>query len=341
MNNEDKKRIEQFQNYSYMLAAKDPTKEAIWRNLTLQAMRDSGEYSFLNATCTDPHITQHKQERDTARERVFKIELETLWPVLNTPPDQFEEMKIEFDRLIRNAAEVWIRARRNWEPVEASEEVIWSPTSDWDHTHIEYIDHETERDRNGVSIAVDGRSNASPTIDSMCHANPETILTIDGGENLCAMRLCLFPKILRVSHGSPRVLYEGIALFEGGALYSQGEEEVAEERLREIEQQKLRRKRHFGYSQTRRNSINNSTSSHKGIQSQHEQIPDSSRGQMDLMQELSSSLTSESTSTTASGEDRLVVSHEDDNIQGLEKEIEVTIVDTVEGSSDGVENKSD
>lgn len=340
MNNEDKKRIEQFQNYSYMLATKDPMKEAIWRNLTLQAMRDSGEYSFLKATRTDPDMTLHKQERDTARERVFKIELETLWPVLNTPLDQIEEMKIDFDRLIRNAAEVWIRARRNWEPVEASEEVIWSPTSDWDHTHIEYIDHETECDGNGVQIAVDDPSNANPTIDNMFHANPEMISTSDGGDNLCAMRLCLFPKILRVSRGSPRVLYEGIGLFEGGALYSQGEEEVAEEKLREIEQQKLRRKRHFGYSQTRRNSINNSVSPHKAIQSQHEQMPDITHVQMDLMQDLSPCPSSESSITTASGEGR-VICHEDDSTQGLDKTIEVTILDAVEGSSGGVENKSD
>ena len=335
MNGEDKSRIDQFQHYSRTLSAKDSTKEAIWRNLTLQAMRDSGEYSFLNPTCTDQDIIQYRQER------VFKIELETLWPVLNTAPEQVEEMKIEFDKLIRNAAEVWIHARRNWEPVEAREDVIWSPTSDWDLTHVEYIGRETEFEGNGVPIAVDNLRNATPTIDNTCHASSDTVSIVDGGENLCAMRLCLFPKILRVSsHGSPHVLFEGIALFEGGALYSQGEEEVAEERLREIEQQKLRRKRHFGYSQTRRNSVNNAASSHKGIQSPIKKITDITGGHTDHMQEFAYSLSNDSSST----EDSLVISHEDDNILGQvrqEKAIEQVVVDLAEGKSDGIENKSD
>lgn len=337
---EDKSRIEQFQKYSHMLAAKDRTEEAIWRNLTLQAMRDSGEYIFLNATCTDQDIMQHKQERDMTRERVFKMELETLWPVLNTAPDQIEEMKTEFDGLIRDATEVWVRARQNWEPVEAREDIIWSPTSDWDHAHVEYIGRETECDGNGVLIAVDNLSNASLTIDNMCHVSPEMISTIDSGENLCAMRLCLFPKILRMSHGSSQVLYEGIALFEGGALYSQGEEEVAEERLREIEQQKLRRKRHFGYSQTRRNSINNSTSTHRGNQSQYEKIMDIPHGQTDLVQDFLYRHCNVS-GTPATEEGTPVVDLEDDNILGLQNAIEGTVLDPAEVKLGGIENNSD
>ncbi|KAF8423330.1 hypothetical protein EV426DRAFT_717585 [Tirmania nivea] len=254
MNRDDQKRIAQLKDYSRALLSKDPMKEAIWRNLTLQAMKDSGEYGFLTSNGNDLAGKQ-KHDRDILREELYQPEMETLLPVLNADKSLMEDMNSELNSLIRTAAEIWIDARRNFEPIEASQDVSFSNDSDWDNRYTEFmgmaIPYEREAGGNGVQI------------DNLVDTDLDSVYTRSGDDSSRLVKLCLFPKILRVSQGTPVVIHQGLALFEGGSLVAQGEEEVADERLREIKLQKLKRKRHFSQSHTRMDS----TSSRRASQS--------------------------------------------------------------------------
>jgi len=254
LNRDDQKRIAQLKDYSRALLNKDPVKEAIWRNLTLQAMKDSGEYGFLTNNGGDLAGKQ-KHDRDTAREELSQPEMETLLLVLNADTNLIEDMKSELNALIKTAAEIWIDARRNFEPIEASQDVSFSNESNWDNRYTEFMGMATpyEREAGGNGVPIDNLLDTD--LDSVC--------TRSGDDSSRLVRLCLFPKILRVSQGNPVVIHQGLALFEGGSLVAQGEEEVTEERLRELKLQKLKRKRHFSQSHTRIDS----TSSRRASQS--------------------------------------------------------------------------
>lgn len=243
MNRDDHKRIGHFKAYSRHLCAKDPMKEAIWRNLTLQAMKETGECGIFDNRNSDPG--PHVYERDLAREQLFQCELEALVTVLDADPALKNEMTSQFNALIRTAAEIWINARRNLEPVEASLDVSYSESSDWDSRRLEYINAYSDKsgEENGVSI------------EDMDEAESEYIDGRNAEDHGRTLRLCLFPKILRVSQGVPIVIHQGIALFEGGLLCTQGEEEVTEDRIQVLELQKLKRKKNFAQGRARSESM--------------------------------------------------------------------------------------
>jgi len=237
-------------------------REAIWRNLTLQAMKDSDEYGFLTHNGNDLPGRQ-KHDRDITREVLFQSEMEMLLPILNVDTSLVEHMKFELNALIRTAAEIWINARRNFEPIEASQDVSFSNDSDWDNRYTEFMGMATpyEREASGNGVPID-----DPLDNDL-----NSVYTRSGVDSSARLvRLCLFPKILRVSQGTPVVIHQGLALFEGGPLVAQGEEEVTEERLRELKLQKLKRKRNFSQSRTRIDS----TSSRKASQSHSSPIMD-------------------------------------------------------------------
>lgn len=224
MNRDDQKRIAQLKDYSRTLLNKDPVKEAIWRNLTLQAMKDSSEYGFLTNNGGDLSGKQ-KHDRDLAREELSQPEMETLLAVLNADTNLIENMKVELNTLIKTAAEIWIDARRNYEPIEASQDVSFSSDSNWDSRYTEFMGMATPYEREAGGNGV--------TIDNPLDNDLDSVYSRSGDDSSRLVKLCLFPKILRVSQGTPVVIHRGLALFEGGSLIAQGEEEVTEERLRE------------------------------------------------------------------------------------------------------------
>lgn len=261
INRDDQKRIAQLKDYSRALLNKDPMKEAIWRNLTLQGMKDSGEYGFLASKGNDLSGKQ-KHDRDMAREELPQPELKTLLFVLNADTSLTEDINAKLNALIGTASEIWIDARRNFEPIEASQDISFSNDSNWDNQYTEFMGmatpYEREASGNGVPI------------DNLLDTDLDSVYTRSGDDSTPLVRLCLFPKILRVSQGTPVVIHQGLALFEGGSLIAQGEEEVTEERLRELKLQKLKRKRHFSQSRTRIDS----TSSRRASQSDSTPIMD-------------------------------------------------------------------
>lgn len=238
MSRADKGRTAQLKTYSRYLAA-DPEREAIWRNLTLDGMVLSGEYGFLEG-----HRMSVNKDRDL--EYLFYFELERIVPVLSPCGVVTKKMEADFIHLIRSAATVWLTARRSIVPIEASQDVSWTQNSDWDLLYTEHIPPERECREDGVPISI-----MDDDVDSVCTRNVEDTRKV---------RLVLFPKIIRISQGSSVVIHDGIALFDG-SLYSQGEEEVQEENIRLLEQQKLRRKKNFSTSGNNRgNSVTLSVS---------------------------------------------------------------------------------
>ncbi|KAF8448238.1 hypothetical protein BDZ91DRAFT_803181 [Kalaharituber pfeilii] len=236
----DQESIIKLQHYSDHLAAQDPIREAIWRNSMIQAMEGCGEYG--RAVGSVRLLTG----RDKARDDLFSFELSQILPVLKPNHATVrKEIRAEFEQLINLAVETWSISRRNCDIIHASESVVWSPASDWDQHYQQYFDQHVE----GVLI--------DSEVESIYSTEAESLITTSAEPAPPRLKYMIFPRIWRCSpNGPPVAIHEGMAMFSKSALWARGEEEYADERLRDLERQKLRRKKHFHH---KRSSASGST----------------------------------------------------------------------------------
>ncbi|KAI5789649.1 hypothetical protein DFH27DRAFT_603151 [Peziza echinospora] len=226
--------------------------EAIWRNLTLLAMSESGE--FGQHLMTDPF----KNERDSGREELMKDELDRIWPVLNASTSERKAIEVDLFGLVNRALKLWVLARRNVEKVEADSVLEWSPASDWDYlatssSASSFNNREGHGDADGMLID----DNAIETTSTVSTCDDDSVSRFSESRKVL---LQIFPKFSRPVQGTGFiggqriVLSEGVALFEGSPLIAQGEKEVNDIRLRELQERNHHHRRVSGTGKLRRTS---------------------------------------------------------------------------------------